>query len=177
LRAVAEITAEDAASLLDVFDRIGVKVWVDGGWGVDALVGPQTRSHADLDIVVSELDLERLVEILESRGFSRVPTKDDKPWNFVLRDSQGREVDVHVVVFDGDGNGIYGPAENGDMYPAESLTGEGQIAGRRVRCISAEWQVRFHTGYEWDANDRRDVTAIADRYGIEVPGDPSQRKW
>ena len=30
----------------------GVRVWLDGGWSVDALLGEQTRPHADLDLAV-----------------------------------------------------------------------------------------------------------------------------
>ena len=28
----------------------GVRFWLAGGWGVDALAGRQTRSHRDLDV-------------------------------------------------------------------------------------------------------------------------------
>jgi lincosamide nucleotidyltransferase A/C/D/E len=30
----------------------GCSVWVAGGWGVDALVGRQTRLHRDLDLAL-----------------------------------------------------------------------------------------------------------------------------
>jgi lincosamide nucleotidyltransferase A/C/D/E len=168
---MAEVTAEDAVALLDLMEGAGATVWVDGGWGVDALLREQTRPHADLDIVVSEVDVAAILNGLERRGFGRIATKDEKPWNFVLRDSQGREVDVHVVALDKAGNGIYGPIENGDMYPSDSLSGVGEIGGRSVRCISPEWQLHFRTGYDWD-DDVRDVAAIADRFGIEAPTDP-----
>ena len=174
---MAEMTAKDVVTLLDLMERAGATVWIDGGWGVDVLLGEQTRKHADLDIVISEGDLSAVLGALEARIFVRVPTKDERPWNFVLRDPRGLEVDVHVIVFDEAGNGIYGPIENGDRYPADSLTGTGDLSGRAVRCISPEWQVRFHTGYEWDDNDRLDVAAIATRFGIEVSTDPSKRRW
>lgn len=63
------------------------------------------------------------------------------------------------------------------MIPGESLTGEGKIDGHRVRCISPEWQVRYHTGYEWDVNDRRDMEALARRFRLELPDDPRERLW
>ena len=34
-----------------------IEVWLDGGWGIDALVGEQTRPHADLDIAVTHDDV------------------------------------------------------------------------------------------------------------------------
>ncbi|MBK5227613.1 MAG: aminoglycoside nucleotidyltransferase [Actinobacteria bacterium] len=174
---MTEVMPTDVVSVLDLLEGRGASVWVDGGWGVDALLSKQTRPHSDLDIVIGEQDLSTVVEALEGTGFTRIPTKDDKDWNFVLGDSRGREVDIHVVVFDEEGDGIYGPAENGDMYPAESLSGEGEIEDRKVRCISAEWQARFHSGYEWDENDRRDMEALGRRFGIELPEDPQERLW
>jgi len=33
---------------------LGIEIWLDGGWGVDALLGEQTRPHEDLDIVVEQ---------------------------------------------------------------------------------------------------------------------------
>jgi lincosamide nucleotidyltransferase A/C/D/E len=42
------MTAEDVIELYTGLDDVGVEVWIDGGWGVDALLGEQTRPHADL---------------------------------------------------------------------------------------------------------------------------------
>ena len=38
-----------------------------------------------------------------------------------------------------------------------------------MACITPEWLVRFHTGYEIDATDRADVSAVCERFGIPVP--------
>jgi hypothetical protein len=43
--------AEDALSVLDVLRNAGADVWIGGGWGIDALVGRQTRQHRDLDLM------------------------------------------------------------------------------------------------------------------------------
>ena len=37
------MTPQRVLALLDLLE--GLAVWVDGGWGVDALVGRQTREH------------------------------------------------------------------------------------------------------------------------------------
>jgi Aminoglycoside-2''-adenylyltransferase len=42
----------DVHELVDRLRDAGVAVWVDGGWGIDALVGEQTRPHGDLDIAL-----------------------------------------------------------------------------------------------------------------------------
>src|SRR5438477_4113231 len=37
---------------VSVIREVGCRFWLEGGWGVDALVGRQTRPHRDLDIDV-----------------------------------------------------------------------------------------------------------------------------
>jgi hypothetical protein len=39
---------------------------------------------------------------------------------------------------------------------------------RTVDCIAPEWLVRFHTGYQVDATDWADVSALCERFGIPV---------
>jgi lincosamide nucleotidyltransferase A/C/D/E len=159
----------DVVDLYTQLTALGIEVWFDGGWGVDALLGEQTRPHADVDIVVQHKDVPRLREFLARRGYTDVPRDDTSPWNFVLGDPQGRLVDVHAVTLDADGNGLYGPPEKGVMYPAGSLTGSGVINGHAVKCISAEHVVRFHTGYKLRPTDSQDVAALCARFGIDLP--------
>jgi lincosamide nucleotidyltransferase A/C/D/E len=118
------------------FERSGIRIWIDGGWGVDALLGKQSRAHQDLDITIQQQDLAKFRELLEPRRYKDTKCEEARPHNFVLADAEGHEIDVHVIVLDEKGNGIYGPAENGQMYPAASLTGAGMINDHPVRCIS-----------------------------------------
>jgi lincosamide nucleotidyltransferase A/C/D/E len=163
------MTSLDVLDFYRTMTEAGVEVWVDGGWGVDALLGKQTRSHKDLDIAIQEKHVGLLREVLLMRGYREVRLEDARPWNFVLGDESGREIDVHVIVLDDRGNGVYGPAEKGEMYPAASLIGTGTIDGQTVRCISPEWSVKFHSGYELKEKDFRDVSALCKKFGIEFP--------
>jgi hypothetical protein len=56
-----------------------------------------------------------------------------------------------------------------EMYPAASLTGTGAIERQAVRCISAEWMVKFHSGYDLKDKDFRDVSALCKKFGIDLP--------
>ncbi len=163
------MSAQDARRLYDLLERAGIDVWIDGGWAVDALLGEPTRPHADLDVALETRWVERLREVLAERGFRESPRDDSSAWNFVLDDGAGLQVDAHAFTFDEHGDGVYGPPENGDYYRADALTGVGVIDGRRVRCISAAWLVRFHSGYRWTEKDVHDVTALCERFGIELP--------
>ena len=49
-----------------------IKIWVDGGWGVDALLRRQCREHSDLDIIVASEDVETLTKLLESLCYIHV---------------------------------------------------------------------------------------------------------
>jgi lincosamide nucleotidyltransferase A/C/D/E len=163
------MTAVDVLSLYGELENLGIILWIDGGWGVDALLGEQTRPHKDLDIAVQQKDVSTLRKLLQERGYTEIKLEEARPWNFVLGDENGRETDFHVIVVDDKGNGLYGPAEKGEMYPAASLSGTGSVNGRKVRCISPDWMVKFHSGYELKDKDFRDVSALCQRFGIQLP--------
>jgi lincosamide nucleotidyltransferase A/C/D/E len=169
-----ETTIADVHRYLDLFDSLGISVWIDGGWGVDALLGDQTRVHEDLDIVLPEADAAALRSALIGSDHVDIPRDDTRAWNFVMGQPAGRQIDFHVVVFDPSGDGIYGPPENADRFPASAFTGTGRIGGRPVQCMSAEYQVTSHTGYPLTPTDLADVVALRDRFGVSL--DPVHEK-
>lgn len=157
---------DDARSWIETLDARGVTFWVDGGWGVDALLGEQTRPHNDLDLVV-EASYELVVaRLLQDQGYAEVVTSFSTSFHSVWRDDAGREVDLHLITMDDQGNGQFGPD---DLYPAAGLQGTGSIGGRAVRCVTAEVQVEFHLGYEHDEDDHADVSALCHRFGLPLP--------
>ena len=165
----ARTTLEDVLAVLRLADRVGARLWVDGGWGVDALLGGQTREHGDLDVAVEGRHLGAFLEALEGCGFVAVGEDGATAWNFLLRQGGGAVVDLHVIEPDDDGNGVLGPPEAGNAYPAASLTGRGRIGGRAVDCITAEWAVKFRDAYHGDEGDRADVLALCRRFELPVP--------
>ena len=50
----------------------GVQLWVDGGWGIDALLERQTHSHKDFDAIVVFEDLPALTRFLSGHRVSEV---------------------------------------------------------------------------------------------------------
>jgi lincosamide nucleotidyltransferase A/C/D/E len=163
----------DAESVVEIFgtlENASIRVWLDGGWGVDALLGEQTRAHADLDIILDAVDVARLEAVLRPLGFHRKPESFDA--SFVLADARGREIDVHPVGFDDRGWAVFVLADGRRWrFPPPAFAGRGAVAGYAVRCLSAQAQVQCHgQGYEPTENDLRDM-AIA---GTVRPG-PSDR--
>ena len=52
------MTATDVLGVLSRLEAAGLTAWVDGGWGVDALLEETTRDHGDLDVAVLLPQLE-----------------------------------------------------------------------------------------------------------------------
>ena len=53
------MTSGDVIELYSTLGALGVEIWIDGGWGVDALLGGQTRPHKDLDISIEKKDVAK----------------------------------------------------------------------------------------------------------------------
>jgi lincosamide nucleotidyltransferase A/C/D/E len=60
-----EMDIQEVVDLLQLFDHDHIIVFVDGGWGVDALLERRTRPHNDLDIALPHKDVPKLRELLE----------------------------------------------------------------------------------------------------------------
>ncbi|MFF5079084.1 nucleotidyltransferase domain-containing protein [Actinoplanes sp. NPDC000266] len=162
--------AEDAVRLLDSLKAAEVEFCLSGGWAVDALLHEQTRDHTDLDLFLPAADLAKLVAALGHHGIDRMaPRPDTRPWNFVLNDGAHLHVDLHIYEPRPDGALHYGSATENFSFPAEALTGEGEIAGRRFRCETPEWSVRWHTGYPPRPADHHDVPLLCKRFSLALP--------
>jgi ribosomal protein S18 acetylase RimI-like enzyme len=170
------VSAADVLEILDVFEGAGIVVWIDGGWGIDALVGEQTREHDDLDIVIDIEDVDRLKDVLTAHGFTKLTRWPDSPDGFVLGGGRDRRVDVHPVRFTEEGAGLQRLSKGEWTFPAEGFAGRGTIGGRTVRCLTAEVQVLCHAGYELDDGDLDDLALLRDRLGAELL-EPQQRAF
>ncbi len=170
------LAALDAVELVDGLCAAGVTAWVDGGWGIDALLGEQTRPHADLDLALPTRQWASAHEVLRAQGFDIV--RHDGPHNSVLLGEGGRLVDLHAfddttTLVGDDGVERYGP--DGLAYEVDGFGGVGSIAGRQVACMTAAFQMGSHTGYEVDDGDWHDVRLLHQRFGLAIPAD--YRSW
>jgi lincosamide nucleotidyltransferase A/C/D/E len=152
------MTQDHVLAVMQGLESAGVEVWVDGGWGVDALIGRQTRPHQDLDLALALSDVPRAVAVLGQLGWqmheAELPTRAD------LRSADDGRVDLHILTFDEQGNGFQ-QLQDGSFgtYDKQGLSGIGTIGEMEVRCLSPEIQMRFHAGYEPDDDDRHDGSA------------------
>lgn len=63
------MTSIDVVDFYRTVKRLGIELWIDGGWGVDALLGEQTRPHKDLDIAIEPKQVAALREFLHRQEY------------------------------------------------------------------------------------------------------------
>ena len=154
----------DAVLVAEFFGEwraLGLRVWLDGGFCVDALVGRTLRPHSDLDVAVERRDFGRFAAWCETVGFASEPSESA---DIVVFARKGVRLDAHIVELGTDGAYVSGVA-----YPNGSLTGEATLADEQVSCVAPEWLFRFKTSYPPQEKDRIDVRALCERFGWPVP--------
>jgi lincosamide nucleotidyltransferase A/C/D/E len=157
----------DEGDVAKLLDRLAaVRLWLDGGWGVDALLGSQTRPHSDLDMVVCRADLSATVDVLRALGFEVL--RDWLPNAIAYRDASDRQVDLHPVdpTPDGGGDQIQLDGRSRWHYSAPV---SGEIGGRPVLCCPVEDQVLCHLGYPPRPTDFEDMRRLGERFGLQLP--------
>ena len=141
------LSAEQARALYELLDQGGVRCWVMGGWGVDALLGRVTREHKDLDLLVLISDLPRYAQVVRGNGFGRkLEWSESQPIDvdglpfdsaFVDAHRDGREIDVHVIDVDHEGAVVQFHTEPWPL-PRGAVSGSGTIEGMTVRAVFPE---------------------------------------
>lgn len=160
--------SEDVLQIVTWLEGADIPVWLDGGWGVDALVGQQTRAHSDLDLVVRLEDVNHIEETLAIHQFAVI--LNELPTRFVMKDANGRSVDFHAVKQGGSGQFIQVLQDGTPFhYPQNSLAGQGMIDGNVISCITPEAQMLCHTGYKPQAKDIHDVRLLQQYFNLPLP--------
>ena len=154
------VNITDVKQILQLAIDAEIKVFLDGGWGVDALLGHQSRVHNDIDIFVEKKDYQNFIEIMKANDFYEIKmeytTLNHTVWE-----------DLHCFEYTGEGEILY----EGDNFPVETFSGKGKIEEIEVSCIEPYSQVMFHLGYEFDENDVHDVKLLCETFHIEIPNE------
>ena len=159
------VNKTDAIEIITWAEENEINIWIDGGWGVDALLKEETRAHNDIDLFVEESDGKKFISILKKKGFVEIVESYTTESHTVWKDTKGRIIDLHIFKFNEQGHIVF----EGEEYPPNVFSGIGEIGNKEVKCINAENQVLFHLGYEHDENDVHDVKLLCERFGIPIP--------
>lgn len=127
--------AAEVIRVLDALDDAGIRAGGGGGWGVDALLGRETRRHRDLDLGIPTETVTAAVDVLAPLGY--VVTLDQRPTRLVLHSARGL-VDLHPITWD-DPGGVSrrgSPERRSSTRPAawrrrDPSAGDGSAAPRR----------------------------------------------
>lgn len=154
-------------AILDLLAAAGVQAWLAGGWGVDALMGRQTRRHCDMDLVIGDDDLsyQQVARILSREGFWFASTQHTPgipiAWCHIWRHDAGHKVEVLPVP-------LREPpftAGSDDAGVGQAFA-EGNIDGRAVPCLAAGLQLLLHNGYPQRKIDNDDVALLRAYLGL-----------
>jgi lincosamide nucleotidyltransferase A/C/D/E len=149
---------EQMLAVLDTVGSLGCQFWIEGGWGVDALVGRQTRPHRDVDIDIDGTFEEEVLMALVQMGYAI--ESDWRPNRVELGAPDRGWVDVHPLVLDEEGNARQAALGGGWHEFPRSFFTVGRLGDMSVPCCSIEAQRLFHSGYELREADQHDLAVL-----------------
>ncbi len=163
------IGARDVIEIMAMCSQAGVTARLEGGWGIDALLGAQNREHDDVDLVIDQDGAEAVRTVFAQHGFEI--HYEEPPGRYSFVDAADRIVDVCFVAADRYGdrwcvNRLVGRGE--PDYPFDCFT-YGWVAGQQVSCLNPQTQVHHHLGYEIEPVDRWDVELLRARFDVVIP--------
>ncbi|WP_306233790.1 nucleotidyltransferase domain-containing protein [Agrococcus beijingensis] len=151
----------EVARVVAWLEARGVVYQCNGGWAVDALVGRQTRPHADLDVFLDETAMADAVGWLERDGY-RVAV-DWLPVRVELRAGEGaasRAVDLHPMRIVPGGDGVQALLDGGSIVHPAASRAVGSVAGQRVVVADAARLISLREGYELRPVDSHDLALL-----------------
>ena len=89
------VNITDVKQILQFAIDAEIKVFLDGGWGVDALLGHQSRAHNDIDIFVEKKDYQNFIEIMKANDFYEIKMEYTTLNHTVWEDLKNRIIDLH----------------------------------------------------------------------------------
>jgi lincosamide nucleotidyltransferase A/C/D/E len=164
-----EVRGNDLLRILDALDAAGIGFWLAGGWGVDALVGRQTRRHDDVDLVIDDFGarVADACTALGPLGFDVLGTYRYALWmpdRWLLRDGALRMVDLLSIDWPrlADALGLPAGAGLGELSAElrSQVFSEGVVGGRTVPCLSARVQLLYHSGFAPRSVHHHDVALL-----------------
>ncbi len=144
--------------VLDALEATGCSFWLEGGWGIDALVGRQTRPHQDVDIDFDGNCADEVISAIEAIGYKE--HLDERPTRIEFLHPDGSCVDLHpLVILPHGGARQIAPDGSTWTFQAEWFT-LGSLGGRSVPCYTDAGQRYFHSGYEHREVDTADLVVL-----------------
>lgn len=149
---------KDFMTIVTLLEEARIPYWIDGGWGIDLLVGRQTRMHRDIDIDFDAQYTEQLMALLTDYGYKT--DTDQAPIRIELYSDDLGYLDIHPFLLGQDGTAKQGNPEGGYYEFESDYFGSAVFEGKTIPCISVKGQKIFHTGYELREKDEHDLQLL-----------------
>ncbi|WP_414150550.1 nucleotidyltransferase domain-containing protein [Acetobacterium carbinolicum] len=149
------VTKEDLIEVLNLLGSLKMRYWIEGGWGVDILIGQENREHRDIDVDFDAEFTEVLLDALKRKGFAI--TTDWRPSRIELHHPKLGYLDIHPLIINEDGSARQADPQGGWYQLEAQWFSTALFEGRVIPCITAEAQKLFHSGYEFREVDRIDM--------------------
>ncbi len=172
-RGVREMDAGTVMHLVEAVSHAGVPSHLVGGWGVDALVGHQTRLHDDLDLAYESCPGtgSTLESVLSECGYRRISIEDVThalfPVRILFSDGHGRSIDllpfrpfdpgVSFEVPDAPGRAELPTIERRAFVTGSLRRGSTRMT---VSCLGVQQQLASRVSYEPRRSDKHDVARL-----------------
>jgi len=150
-------------------DAAEARYWLGGGWGLDSLLGFQSRIHHDLDLILSDYDesLPGVRDALQAVGYRTISTDRAGAWlprrtTFL----NGHDQIIEVLGVDWDMVDAAWKMLKGGDFLAETKEARrrffatGSLLDRPIPVLSREAQALFHTGYRHKPKDERNIERL-----------------
>lgn len=151
--------------MIDLLNEWQIDYWVEGGWGIDTLLGKQTREHRDIDIDFDASAEAELMEKLLELGYQIIT--DERPTRVELYHPKHGFLDLHPFDLSEAGKMKQANPEGGWFELEVDWFSEAIFEGRRIPCVSVEGQRLFHSGYELRKIDLIDLDKLNDSYPVD----------
>ncbi len=164
--------------------------WVAGGWGLDVLVGCETRRHGDLDFVLDRFreNLPKVAALLTGLGYQRKTPLGGTEWfpdAEVYEDDRGHRIEVLNINWEvlSMAETLFSslpprePESTGELNRAtpqflRQCTATGTLDGVSIPVLSVKAQQLVHLGYQrrpedWHAEDVIRLISVGRDEGID----------
>ena len=156
------VDIESFLKIIDLMTNLKIHYWVEGGWGIDVLIGKQTRKHRDVDIDFDAAFEGLLIKELESLGY-RI-TMDQRPSRVELHHPIHGTIDIHPFIIAEDREMKQANPEGGWFELQTDWFTDSVFEGRTIPCVSVAGQRLFHDGYDLRDIDIADLKNLNDAF-------------
>jgi len=165
------MSADDVLRVLRALDTRSLPYWLAGGWGIDALIGKQNRTHDDLDVIIDDYQRNAPAarQALLDLGFRQVGSQMRKTWMpdlSTFEDGAGHRVELVSVDWNRLASALdpAGSLQESSDLMRDAFT-QGTINGVVVPCLSSRVQQLYHSGYPLKETLQQDMTLLQSIFG------------